>query len=93
MKKGYEGKDVSPEGLLNRKNTVLWFSRHNRIQAHPSVMVRICGQFCPSDSMANFIVNRVPPAGLSHRLKPARRAALAVEKVTAGRLLFCGQDG
>ena len=27
------------------------------------------------------------PAGLSHRLKPARRAALAVEKVTAGRLL------
>ena len=28
------------------------------------------------------------PAGLSHRLKPARRAALAVEKVTAGRS-FC----
>ena len=27
------------------------------------------------------------PAGLSHRLKPARSAALAVEKVTAGRLL------
>ena len=26
------------------------------------------------------------PAGLSHRLKPARCAALAVEKVTAGRL-------
>ena len=33
------------------------------------------------------------PAGLSHRLKPAHSAAQAVEKVTAGRLLFCGQDG
>ena len=33
------------------------------------------------------------PAGLSHRLKPARRAALAVEKVTAGRSLIWGQDG
>ena len=33
------------------------------------------------------------PAGLSHRLKPARRAALAVEKVTAGRLLSGEQDG
>ena len=32
------------------------------------------------------------PAGLSHRLKPARRAALAVEKVTAGRS-FCRRQG
>ena len=32
------------------------------------------------------------PAGLSHRLKPARRAALAVEKVTAvGRLQEAGR--
>ena len=31
-------------------------------------------------------VINISPAGLSHRLKPARCAALAVEKVTAGRL-------
>ena len=86
MKKGYEGKDASPEGLLNRKNTVLWFSRHDRIQAHPLRYGTDMWSVLSIRFNDKFLVNRVPPAGLSHRLKPARRAALAVEKVTAGHL-------
>ena len=39
------------------------------------------------DYRISYLVINIP-AGLSHRLKPARCAAQAVEKVTAGRSLI-----
>ena len=40
------------------------------------------------NSYINSYTGTIFPAGLSHRLKPARCAAPAVEKVTAGRLFY-----
>ena len=81
MKKGRRGN----QGVLG--------TGFSSVGPSPGAELMLCNEQGGMDDYRNSYEEISIPAGLSHRLKPARCAALAVEKVTAGRLLVWKQGG